>query len=52
MLKPCALTDAFSVALIAVTGVAASVATVGSDGVVNDSTAPNEVPTEFWPIAQ
>jgi hypothetical protein len=41
-----------SVAVVAVTGVAASVATVGGAGVVKLTTAPNEVPIALDAIAQ
>jgi hypothetical protein len=49
---PFAVTDALSVAVVAVIGVAASVATDGADVVINETTAPNDVPTEFCAMAQ
>lgn len=41
-----------SVALADVTRVAAEVVTAGAASVVKDNTAPNEVPMEFWAMAQ
>ena len=52
MAYPFGFTDPLRVAVVAVTGVAASVATVGGCVVVNVRTAPNDVPTAFWAIAQ
>jgi hypothetical protein len=42
----------FSVALVLVTDVAATVVTVGGAAVVNDITSPKPVPTEFDAMAQ
>ena len=44
--------DPLSVAVVDVRPVAAEVVTVGTVAVVNDSTAPNAVPSEFEAIAQ
>jgi len=50
---PPGLADPFSVAPLAERLVTAAVDTDGSaTAVVNDSTAPNEVPNEFWAMAQ
>ena len=46
------LADPLSVAVVAVTGVAASVDTVGGIGAVNDRMEPNAVPSAFEAIAQ
>ena len=50
---PFALPAPFSCALVVVTDVGAPVVTLGfAVGVVNDRTAPNELPMEFWATAQ
>jgi hypothetical protein len=46
------LADPFRNAVVFVMLDAAVVVTVGGAGVVNVKTAPNEVPTAFWAIAQ
>jgi hypothetical protein len=46
------LADPFSVAPVLDTEVAAAVTTVGAADVVNESTDPNLVPTEFEAMAQ
>lgn len=46
------MADAFNTAVVFVTPVAPVVVTVGGIGVVKLSIEPNEVLTEFWPIAQ
>ena len=52
MLSPFGSADPFNVAPLAVTEVAADVVTSGAVGVENETTAPNEVLTEFAAIAQ
>ena len=52
VLFPFGFPDPLSVAVVAMTGVAASVLTVGNDGVVNMRTVPYAMPTAFWAIAQ
>ena len=52
MAKPFGLIEALSVAVVAVTGEAGNVFTVGGSVVVKVNTAPNESPTEFCAIAQ
>ena len=42
----------FSVAVVEVRNVSASLVTTGTAGVAKLCTAPNVVPSEFWPIAQ
>jgi hypothetical protein len=49
---PFGLDEPLSVAVVAVTGVAASVATVGGIGAVKLRMMPNDVPTELEAIAQ
>jgi hypothetical protein len=50
--KPLGLPEALSVAVVAVTGVAASVATVGGAGVAKLRTTPKPSPTVLLAIAQ
>ena len=52
MVLPSGFADPFSVAVVEATAVAAEVVTAGTPDVVNDSTAPNAVPSEFEAIAQ
>jgi uncharacterized membrane protein HdeD (DUF308 family) len=46
------LAEPFSLAVVLATVVAAEVVTAGTAAVVNESTEPKEVPTEFEAIAQ
>ena len=49
---PLGLAEPLSVAVVAVTGVAAKVATVGGIGAVNERMTPNEVPSALDAMAQ
>ncbi len=49
---PLGFADPLSVAVVEVTGVAASVVTVGVAGAANDSSEPYAMPCEFEAIAQ
>ena len=50
--NPFGLTEPLSVAVVAVTGVAARVLTAGAAVVAKVSTEPNDRPSGFWAIAQ